>query len=147
MTAATCLAGIDFGTKRIGVALSDVGRTVAVPLALYHRQNRDQDADYFRRLAAAHGVGGWVVGLPLHLTGDEMKITKVVRDFGTWLAEATNLPVFYWDERLTSAQAERLLVEAGVKTKHRQDKLDKLAAQILLQSYLDAGCPPAGASA
>jgi putative Holliday junction resolvase len=143
VSSTTCLAGIDFGTKRIGVALSDAGRTVAVPLALYQRHNRAQDADYFRQLAVEHRIGGWVVGLPLHLSGDEMKITQVVRDFGHWLAEVTQLPVVFWDERLTSAQAERLLAEAGIKAKQRQEKLDKLAAQILLQSYLDAGCPPA----
>lgn len=139
----TCLAGVDFGTKRIGLAISDVGRTVAVPLTVYQRRTAEADAEFFRGLAQKHAIGGWVLGLPRHLAGDEMRLAQRVRPFGTWLATQTQLPVTYWDERLTTAEAERLLSEAQVKARQRREKVDKLAAQLLLQSYLDAGCPPA----
>jgi putative Holliday junction resolvase len=141
-----CLAGVDFGTKRIGLAISDLGRTIAVPLTVYQRRNATADAEFFRSLAQKYAIGMWVLGLPRHLAGEEMRLARQVRSFGAWLAAQTQLPVTYWDERLTTAEAERLLSEAQVKSRHRREKLDKLAAQVLLQSYLDAGCPPASPS-
>lgn len=137
----TCLAGIDFGTKRVGLAISDASRTVAVPLAVYQRRTTEADAEFFRSLAQKHAIGGWVLGLPRHLAGEEMRLAQQVRSFGAWLAAQTQLPIIFWDERLTTAEAERLLAEAKVKAPHRREKVDKLAAQVLLQSYLDAGCP------
>lgn len=136
------LLGIDYGSKRVGLAVCDEGRTVAVPLALYERRKPELDAAYFREQVKKHHVVGLVVGLPVHLkSGDEGKLAKEARAFGAWLGAAVALPVAYVDERQTTSLAHRLLAEAGVKVKARQAKVDKLAAQIVLQTYLDADGP------
>jgi putative Holliday junction resolvase len=86
-------------------------------------------------------VTGIVVGLPVHGSGQEGQKAREARQFGAWLRAITHLPVTYWDERFTTLEAERHLLDAGLTKKRRQARLDKVAAQILLQSYLDAGCP------
>jgi putative Holliday junction resolvase len=135
------LLGVDYGSARIGLAISDPDRRIASPLATYARRGREQDADYLRRLVAEHDVHGLVVGLPVHLDGREGQKAAEARAFGRWLMEATGLGVVFWDERFTTVEAEGHLVDAGLTRKRRKDRRDRVAAQILLQSYLDAGCP------
>jgi putative holliday junction resolvase len=132
------LAGIDYGTVRIGVAVTDPGRTLASPFENYTRRGEEADARYFRELAAAERIVGFVVGLPVHLTGRESEKSREARAFGEWLASITALPVRYYDERFTSSQAEELLGDARFTKKQRKKRLDMLAAQILLTSYLEA---------
>ena len=86
-------------------------------------------------------VAGLVVGLPVHLSGDEGEKAAEARAFGNWLAQATALPIVFWDERFTTREAEGHLKSAGLSHQRRKDRRDRVAAQILLQSYLDAGCP------
>ncbi len=82
-----------------------------------------------------------VVGLPVHTSGREGQLAGLARKWGSWLASATGLPVVYADERYTSVEADNLMIQSGLKRQKRKDLRDKLAAQILLQGYLDVGCP------
>jgi putative Holliday junction resolvase len=135
------LLGVDYGTHRVGLAVSDVERRIASPLGTYHRQSPAQDGQHFRAVVAAERVVGLVVGLPVHMSGEEGAKAKEAREFGAWLARLTGLPVLYWDERLTTAEARQFLAGSGLSARKRKERLDRVAAQILLQSYLDAGCP------
>lgn len=132
------LAGIDYGTVRIGIAISDPARTLASPFENYTRRGEAADARYFQDLARQEVIAGFVVGLPVHLGGQESQKSHEARTFGTWLQTVTSVPVCYYDERFTSSQAEQLLGEAGFTKKQRKKRLDMLAAQILLSSYLEA---------
>lgn len=133
------IAGIDFGTVRIGVAIADLRVGIASPLEIYQRQNAEVDRKYFSRLVEQEQIVKFVVGLPLHLDGQESQKSFEARQFGTWLGEVTGVPVEYFDERFTSAQAEELLLAADLTKKQRKMRLDALAAQILLTAYLEAG--------
>jgi putative holliday junction resolvase len=137
----TRLLGVDPGRVRIGLAVSDPDRRIASPLATYTRRDPRRDADYFRGLADAEEVGGLVVGLPVHTDGREGTGAAEARRLGAALAAATGLPVVFWDERFTTVEAESHLWAAGLTHKRRKARRDRVAAQILLQSYLDAGCP------
>lgn len=132
------VAGIDFGTVRIGIAVSDRARRIASPYENYTRRGPQQDAQRFQRLVAEEGVTLFVVGLPVHLDGRESEKSAEARRFGRWLAEVTGVPVEYFDERFTSAQAEQLLLEAQMTRKRRKKRLDMLSAQIMLSAYLEA---------
>lgn len=131
--------GIDFGTVRIGVAVADLSVGIASPLEIYQRQNPQVDARYFTRLVEQEQIVKFVVGLPVHLDGQESQKSYEARQFGTWLSEITQRPVEYFDERFTSAQAEEMLLAANLTKKRRKARLDALAAQILLTAYLEAG--------
>ena len=135
------LAGIDFGTVRIGVALTDPERRWVNPFANYTRRDIAADAAWFRKLAADERIVRFVVGLPVHLDGRESQKSIEARQFGAWLAETTGVPVVFFDERFTSSEAEQLLAGAKMTKKRRKARLDKLAAHILLTAYLEAGQP------
>jgi putative Holliday junction resolvase len=136
------LIGVDFGTVRIGLAVCDADRLIASPLETYARRGPESDAEYFRKLSEAEGAVGWVVGLPLMtLTGDEGAKAKEFRAFGDWLTAATGLPVAYQDERYTSSAAEDALWDAGLTHRKRKDRRDRVAAQLILQSFLEAREP------
>ena len=141
MTAVGRLLGVDYGDVRVGLAVSDPERKIAFPLATYTRLSRERDAAYFRDLVRAESVVGLVVGLPVHLSGREGQKAGAARTFGAGLVEATGLPAVFWDERFTTVEAESALWAAGLTHKKRKARRDKVAAQILLQAYLDAGCP------
>jgi putative Holliday junction resolvase len=132
------IAAIDYGTVRIGVAVTDPARTLASPFENYTRRGPKQDADFFRRLASEERIRLFVVGLPVHLDGRESQKSTEAREFARWLGELTGVPVELFDERFTSSEAERLLIEAGLTSKRRKERLDKLAAQILLTAYLES---------
>ena len=133
------IAGIDYGTVRIGVAVADTEVGIAGPYDNYTRRNERLDAEYFRRLVDEEAIGRLVVGLPVHLSGDESQKSTEARAFGQWLGELTGVTVEYFDERFTSAQAEALLGAAELTKKQRKARLDKLAAQIMLTAYLESG--------
>jgi putative Holliday junction resolvase len=141
MSHRTKLLGVDYGTVRVGVAVTDAERKFAFPLTTYQRRTRDEDAVFFRDLVAREEVGGMVVGLPVHTDGREGEKATEARAFGAWLALTTGLPVAFFDERFTTAQAESALWSAGLTHRRRKERRDRVAAQILLQAYLDAGCP------
>jgi putative Holliday junction resolvase len=135
------LLGVDYGSVRIGLAVSDPERRLASPLVVYERRSREQDAVYFRSLVSDEEVAAFVVGLPIHLDGREGQKAAEARAFGAWLAETTGLPVTFWDERFSTVEAESALWQAGLTHKKRKARRDRVAAQVLLQAYLDAGCP------
>jgi putative holliday junction resolvase len=137
----TRLLGVDYGSVRIGLAVSDPDRKIAFPLTTYTRRNQEEDARYFRKVVDEEAISQIIIGLPVHLDGREGLKATQARAFGQWLAEATDRPVVFWDERFTTVEAEGHLWSAGLTHKRRNARRDKLAAQILLQSYLDAGCP------
>jgi putative Holliday junction resolvase len=132
------LLGVDYGTVRVGLAICDSERIIASPLSIYQRRDATRDGEYFRKLVESEQVVGLVVGLPVHMSGDEGGKAKEARAFGDWLANITGLPVEYWDERYTTIDAENHLRGAGLSRERRKERLDKVAAQILLQAYLDA---------
>lgn len=135
------LLGVDYGTRRVGLAVCDPDRMIASPLTTYERKSADLDAAYFKALIAEERIIGLVVGLPVHTDGREGVKAKEAREYGAWLAKVTNLPTVFWDERFSTAQAESALWQAGLTHQKRKDRRDRVAAQILLQSYLDAKCP------
>src|SRR5438093_5694655 len=108
------LLGVDYGSKRIGLSVSDSDRKFAFPLTTYERRSREQDAAYFRALVAEEDIGQIVLGLPVHLDGREGQKAAEVRAFGAWLAKTTELPIVYFDERFTTVEAESALWEAGL---------------------------------
>jgi putative Holliday junction resolvase len=135
------LLGVDYGTVRVGLAVTDPDRKLAFPLAIYRRRELTADAAYFRELIEGEEIGGLVIGLPVHTSGREGQKAAEARAFGRWLAETTGLPAVFFDERFTTSEAESALWSAGLTHGRRKERRDAVAAQILLQSYLDAGCP------
>jgi putative Holliday junction resolvase len=133
------VAAIDYGTVRIGIALSDRERRIASPYENYTRRGEQADARRFQRLVAKEDVKLLVVGLPVHLDGRESQKSAEARRFGEWLKQTTGVPVEFFDERFTSAHAEELLLDADLSRKQRKQRRDKLAAQILLTAFLEAG--------
>jgi putative Holliday junction resolvase len=135
------ILGVDFGTKRIGLAISHGDCRIASPMAVYTRRDAGEDARFFQQLVNEEEIERLVVGLPVHMSGDEGRKAAEARAFGKWLGETTNRPVAFWDERLTTSQAEQYLWDARLTHKQRKERRDKVAAQIMLQAFLDAGCP------
>ena len=131
------LIGIDVGTKTLGLALSDVNRRIASGLVTLRRSRFKTDADRLLQLAAEHGVGGFVIGLPLSLDGSESARTQSTRAFARNLAQLTLLAILLWDERLSTVAAERSLLEADASRRRRAQVIDKVAATIILQGALD----------
>ncbi len=132
------LLGVDYGTRRIGIAVCNADQTIAVPVETWITRTPELDRRHFRELAADYRIRGIVIGLPLmNLSGDEGRQAGITRKFGEWLRKETNLPLIYWDERYSSAAAEMVLWSRGESPNHRKSQLDGLAAQIILQAYLD----------
>lgn len=129
--------GLDVGDKRIGVAVSDPLGWTAQPLTVIHRVGIAKDIAALREATRSIEVERVVAGLPLEMSGNEGVQAARVRRFCQALAEATGLDVVYQDERLTTVESERLLEGAGVRRKQRKGVLDKMAAALILQSWLD----------
>jgi putative holliday junction resolvase len=131
------LIGIDVGTKTLGLALSDTTRSIASALVTLRRTRLGEDLTRLLEVAAQHGAGGFVAGLPLNLDGSAGPRVQSTRAFVRNLAKATPLPVVYWDERLSTVAAERMLIEADMSRKRRAEVVDKVAATLILQGALD----------
>jgi putative Holliday junction resolvase len=129
--------GLDVGSKTLGLALSDITRSIASALVTLRRTRLNDDLRQLLDLAASHGVGGFVVGLPLHLDGSAGPRVQATRAFVRNLATTTPLPVAYWDERLSTVAAERALLEADLSRRRRAEVIDKVAATLILQGALD----------
>ncbi len=133
------LLGLDFGTKTIGLALSDVTLTIASPLETIRRVKFTPDAEKLESLIDEHEVGGLVLGLPVSMGGTEGPSCQSTRQFATNLLERRNIPLAFWDERLSTAAVERILVgEADMTRKRRAQVVDKAAAAYILQGALDS---------
>lgn len=133
------LLGIDYGHKRIGIALSDVLEVMASPLEILQRQSLAKDLDYLAALARKHEVGKIVVGLPVNMDGSEGELAAQARAFADALTTRLGIPVELYDERMTTLQADRMLTEeADLSRGRRKEVRDKIAASLILQSYLDS---------
>ena len=132
------IMALDVGDVRIGVAVSDLMGIIANPLETYTRKgNLDVDAAYVAKLAREKEVTQIVSGLPLGLNGQENEQTAKTREFVDKLAEICEIPIEYLDERFTTLSAERVLIEGNVRRENRKKVIDKVAATIILQNYLD----------
>jgi putative Holliday junction resolvase len=128
--------GIDFGEKRLGLALSDESRTLASPLAVYERKDLQSDLRFLRDLILRYQITEIVLGLPLNMDGSLGPKAQQVLEFKRALEESLKLPVHTFDERFTTAEAERALLEANMSRRQRKTKRDALAAVLILQGYL-----------
>lgn len=130
------ILALDYGSKRIGVALSDELGWTAQPLETFERRTIDRDVAHIASLVQAHAVREVVLGFPLQLDGREGPAIEAMRNFAERLEEGLPVPLVLWDERLTTKAAEDLLIAADVSRKKRKGAVDRVAAAILLQSYL-----------
>ncbi|MEM7558611.1 MAG: Holliday junction resolvase RuvX [Planctomycetota bacterium] len=131
------LAGIDFGTVRIGIATCDPSQTWVTPLETYTRRGEKLDQAYFLKLSQDEDLCGWVVGLPIHCDGKESEKSQEVRKFCKWLHALSGLPYVLYDERFTTREARQLLQNAPLSGKQKKKRLDGLAAHLILTHYLD----------
>lgn len=129
--------GVDFGGKRIGIAFSDLSGTIATAYEVYVSQNEEKDIDYLASLAKKREVSKVVFGLPLNADGTESDQTRWTRDFATKFSKKSEIETDFEDERFSSLEAEELLKEAKMNWKQRKLILDKVAAEIILQNYLN----------
>lgn len=137
------LIGIDGGTKTLGLSLSDSLRSIASPMETIIRRKFTLDAGRLLALAAEHAVTGFVLGFPLNLDGTEGPRAQATRALARNLNKLSPLPILLWDERLTTAEVERMLISADQSRKRRSEVIDKLAATVILQSALDRMKNPA----
>jgi putative Holliday junction resolvase len=135
------LLGLDLGSKTIGLALSDVSRTVATPLLTIARTKFTKDAKELFDIVDSKDVAGLVLGLPVSMDGTEGPRCQSVRQFATNLLALRDLPIAFWDERLSTAAVTRTLLEADTSRKRRAEVVDKMAAAYILQGALDARLP------
>ena len=132
------LLGVDHGKVRVGLAVSDPERRLASPLQTYTRRGKEQDAGFFRTLVQEEEIVQIVIGLPAHLDGREGEQARLARAFGKWLENITGLPVVFFDESFTTYDAEQHLQAAGLTSKKRKARRDRVAAQIILQAFLES---------
>lgn len=129
--------GLDVGERRIGIALSDALGLTAQPHSVLQRRNEEADLEALVRLAEERNVRGFVLGLPRRTGGEEGPEVAKIRKFGQCLHEESQLPVEWYDERFSTVIAERALQEQGIKGKARRQRVDQVAAAIILQDFLD----------
>ena len=132
------ILALDFGKRRIGLALSDELGITAQGLETLQRTNIREDIQRLAQLIAEKNVSLILMGNPLHMSGAESRQVEHVRDFASRLSAHTNVGVEFWDERLTTVAAQRVLKESGISIQKRAQAVDRLAAVILLESYLDS---------
>ena len=133
------ILALDVGMKRIGLAISDELGITAQGLETLERKGRRDDIETLRKLARERGVTGFLVGDPLHMSGEASRQGAYTREFAQELERKTGLPVEFRDERWTSKEAERVLRGSGIANSQRKPAIDRMSAVILLQSYLDGG--------
>lgn len=137
--AAGRVAGIDYGRKRIGIAVCDAARIIASPLTMHEPTGNDgAEAAFYRRLVSEEDIVGFVVGLPIHADGSDSKMSVEAEKFGGWLTTVTGLPVVFQDERFTSIEAAGKLAGHGLSRGRKKARTDAIAAQIVLSDWLDA---------
>ena len=128
---------LDYGEVRIGIAFSDLLNIIANGYETYTRRNEQADIEYLCKLAKEREVDTIILGLPVNMDGSEGERAQATREFGQKLLDASGLTIKYFDERLTSASAERLLIQADMRREKRKQVIDKVSATIILQNYLD----------
>ncbi|MBO5772742.1 MAG: Holliday junction resolvase RuvX [Clostridia bacterium] len=128
---------LDVGDVRIGLAMSDIMKIIANPLETLKRKNSQADFDYILNICKQNDVELIISGLPLSMNGQENVQTQKIREFIEVLQSQTNIPIKFVDERLTTVSAQRVLIESGMRRENRKNVVDKVAAAIILQGYLD----------
>jgi len=131
------IAGLDLGEKTIGVAISDLRRSIATPIEVIRREKFSQDAARLIALLSARGAMGIILGLPLNMDGSAGPRVQSTQAFARNLERLTPLPITFWDERLSTVAAERALLEADTSRKRRKEVIDQVAAGYILQGALD----------
>jgi putative Holliday junction resolvase len=131
------VAGLDLGTKTIGLAMSDLGRRFASPRPVIKRVKFTQDAEVLLAFAAREKVAGFIIGLPMNMDGSAGPRVQATRAFVRSMSEKTDLPFVFWDERLSTVAAERALLEMDVSRAKRAERIDSAAASFILQGALD----------
>lgn len=131
------IAGLDLGEKTIGVAVSDLRRGVATPIEVIRREKFTLDAARLLALLTTRGACGIILGLPLNMDGSEGPRVQSTRAFARNLEKLTDMPITFWDERLSTVAAERALLEADTSRKRRKEVIDQVAAGYILQGALD----------
>jgi putative holliday junction resolvase len=131
------ICGLDLGDKTIGFAVSDLRRQAATPVLVIRRVKFTEDAARLMALLSERQLAGIVLGLPLNMDGSEGPRVQSTRAFARNLTKLTNLPITYWDERLSTVAAERALLEADTSRKRRSEVIDQVAAGYILQGALD----------
>jgi len=131
------ILGIDFGDRSIGLAVSDKLLLTAQAIGRYRTKNKEEDRKYFQELASQYEIGEIVIGLPLRMDGSPGTRVEKTKKFARWLEMTLNLPIVFWDERLTTQEALKML--RGQKINHRKKKIlkDQIAASLILSSYLE----------
>ncbi|MCE9631320.1 MAG: Holliday junction resolvase RuvX [Planctomycetia bacterium] len=133
------VAGVDYGRRRIGVAICDAERIICSPLCVRQTAgDLDADAHFFRTLATEESLAGFVVGLPVHADGTDSAMSVEVERFGAWLGRITGLPIAFHDERYSSHEAAGMLAGVGLTRGRKKARADAVAAQVVLQSWLDS---------
>jgi len=131
------ILGLDLGSKTIGLALSDVGRSIASPYKTLKRTKFTANANELKDIIGTEGIGALVIGLPLNMDGSAGPAAQSARDFAINLSGVIDEPITMWDERLSTVAVERTLLEADMTRKRRSEVVDKLAATFILQGALD----------
>jgi len=131
------IVALDIGTVRIGVAASDIMEIIASAHPVYRRKNFESDVQNIAKIINDLQAGQVVIGLPLKMDGTEGQSVEMAKDFGEALSALVNIPIIYQDERLSTVTAQKILIESGMRREKRKDKVDSLAATIILQTYLD----------
>jgi putative Holliday junction resolvase len=131
------ILGIDFGDRRIGLAVSDTLFLTAQAIGIYRRQSQEKDKKYFQELVSQYEIGEIVIGLPLRMDGSPGTRVEKTKKFARWLENTLHLPIVFWDERLTTQQALKIL--RGQKTDFRKKRIlkDQISASLILSSYLE----------
>ena len=132
------ILGVDFGDRTIGLAISDLLGITAQPLASYRRRSEKEDKKYFKSLAAEYGITEIILGLPLRMDGSSGTRAEKTREFARWLERALNLPVLFWDERLTTKQANTILRQRKFAPGAKKNIEDQVSAVIILSTYLES---------
>ena len=131
------ILALDIGTVRIGIATSDIMEIIASAYEVYRRKYLKADVEHIAKIVSDLSVGEIVIGLPLKMDGSEGQSVQMAREFGEELSKLVTVPIHYQDERLSTVSAERILIESGMRREKRKDKVDSIAATIILQTYLD----------
>ncbi len=131
------ILGLDYGTVRVGVAMSDPDAIIAQPRGFIKAEPQKNFLSEIEKMCAEMEVGKIVIGLPLHMSGEEGESAVAARKLGAAIQGKINIPIVFIDERLSTVSAEKALMEANVKGKKKKEKVDSVAAAIILQNYLD----------
>lgn len=135
------LGGLDVGEKTIGIAVSDVMFSIATPFVTIRRSKFSKDLEELRKAIKERNIGGFVIGYPVNMNGTEGPRCQSIRQFAKNCQEALALPMFLWDERMSSSAVERMMIEADLSRARRAELVDKLAASYILQGALNSYRP------